>query len=66
MAVTHFNDRKVSLDIAREPASEFARIASAVDEVAGGKLLIAAIPSGRTGITVHNNWHYMGQRQTDI
>jgi alkylation response protein AidB-like acyl-CoA dehydrogenase len=40
-------------------------IASAVDEASGGKLLIAAIPSGRTGITLHNDWHNMGQRQTD-
>jgi alkylation response protein AidB-like acyl-CoA dehydrogenase len=40
-------------------------IASAVDEAAGGKLLIAAIPSGRTGITLHNDWDNMGQRQTD-
>lgn len=40
-------------------------IASAVDESAGGKLLIAAIPSGRTGITLHNDWNNMGQRQTD-
>jgi len=40
-------------------------IASAVDESAGGKLLIAAIPSGRTGITLHNDWDNMGQRQTD-
>ncbi|MDD2056728.1 acyl-CoA dehydrogenase family protein [Pseudomonas putida] len=40
-------------------------IASAVDEGAGGKLLIAAIPSGRSGITLHNDWHNMGQRQTD-
>ena len=40
-------------------------IASAVDEAAGGKLLIAAIPSGRTGITLHDDWHNMGQRQTD-
>ncbi|MDN7143913.1 acyl-CoA dehydrogenase family protein [Pseudomonas sp. JQ170] len=40
-------------------------IASAVDEAAGGKLLIAAIPSGRSGITLHNDWHNMGQRQTD-
>ncbi|WP_191486664.1 acyl-CoA dehydrogenase family protein [Pseudomonas sp. FEN] len=40
-------------------------IASAVDESAGGKLLIAAIPSGRSGITLHNDWHNMGQRQTD-
>ncbi len=40
-------------------------IASAVDESAGGKLLIAAIPSGRSGITLHNDWNNMGQRQTD-
>ncbi|WP_019411691.1 acyl-CoA dehydrogenase family protein [Pseudomonas psychrophila] len=40
-------------------------IASAIDESAGGKLLIAAIPSARSGITLHNDWHNMGQRQTD-
>ncbi|MFK3799106.1 acyl-CoA dehydrogenase family protein [Pseudomonas sp. NPDC088444] len=40
-------------------------IASAVDEAAGGKLLIAAIPSARSGITLHNDWYNMGQRQTD-
>lgn len=40
-------------------------IASAVDETAGGKLLIAAIPSGRSGITLHKDWNNMGQRQTD-
>lgn len=40
-------------------------IASAVDEGNGGKLLIAAIPSGRTGITLHDDWDNMGQRQTD-
>ena len=40
-------------------------IASAVDESAGGKLLIAAIPSGRSGITLHNDWNNSGQRQTD-
>ncbi|WP_308908613.1 acyl-CoA dehydrogenase family protein [Pseudomonas canadensis] len=40
-------------------------IASAVDETAGGKLLIAAIPSGRSGITLHNDWNNIGQRQTD-
>ncbi|SFI57685.1 MULTISPECIES: acyl-CoA dehydrogenase family protein [unclassified Pseudomonas] len=40
-------------------------IASAVDESAGGKLLIAAIPSGRSGITLHNDWNNIGQRQTD-
>ncbi|WP_153773693.1 acyl-CoA dehydrogenase family protein [Pseudomonas sp. MNR3A] len=40
-------------------------IASAVDERAGGKLLIAAIPSGRTGISLHGDWDNIGQRQTD-
>lgn len=40
-------------------------VASAVDESAGGKLLIAAIPTGRTGITVHDDWQNMGQRQTE-
>ncbi|WP_039011611.1 acyl-CoA dehydrogenase family protein [Pseudomonas brassicacearum] len=40
-------------------------IASAIDESSGGKLLIAAIPSGRTGITLHGDWDNMGQRQTD-
>jgi len=40
-------------------------IASAVDESAGGKLLIAALPSGRSGIGVHDDWDNMGQRQTD-
>ncbi|WPP47020.1 acyl-CoA dehydrogenase family protein [Pseudomonas sp. AN-1] len=40
-------------------------IASALDEAAGGKLLIAAIPSSRTGITLHGDWENMGQRQTD-
>ncbi len=40
-------------------------IASALDETVDGKLLIAAIPSGRTGITLHGDWDNMGQRQTD-
>lgn len=40
-------------------------IASAVDEQAGGKLLIAAIPTGRSGITLHDDWSNIGQRQTD-
>lgn len=40
-------------------------IASAVDESAGGKLLIAAIPSARSGITLHGDWQNIGQRQTD-
>lgn len=40
-------------------------IASALDESTSGKLLIAAIPSSRTGITLHGDWENMGQRQTD-
>ncbi|PBQ10165.1 acyl-CoA dehydrogenase family protein [Pseudomonas syringae] len=40
-------------------------IASAVDPQAGGKLLIAALPTARTGITLYNDWENMGQRQTD-
>ncbi|MCC6074053.1 acyl-CoA dehydrogenase family protein [Pseudomonas sp. GCM10022188] len=40
-------------------------IASALDETTSGKLLIAAIPSSRTGITLHGDWENMGQRQTD-
>jgi len=39
-------------------------IASALDE-ATGKLLIAAVPTGRAGITLHGDWNNMGQRQTD-
>lgn len=37
-------------------------IASALD---GERLLIAAIPTQRAGITLHNDWNNMGQRQTD-
>ncbi len=40
-------------------------IASALDENPTGQLLIAAIPSGRTGITLHGDWDSIGQRQTD-
>ncbi len=40
-------------------------IASALDESPSGKLLIAAIPTHRTGITLHGDWNNMGQRQTD-
>nr|WP_256348714.1 acyl-CoA dehydrogenase family protein [Pseudomonas sp. PDM24] len=40
-------------------------IASALDESTSGKLLIAAIPSHRTGITLHGDWDNIGQRQTD-
>ena len=39
-------------------------IASALDE-ATGKLLIAAVPTTRPGITLHGDWDNMGQRQTD-
>ncbi len=39
-------------------------IASAL-EADQGRLLIAAIPSSRAGITVHGDWDNMGQRQTD-
>lgn len=31
----------------------------------GGRLVLAAIPSGRTGITLHDDWDNFGQRQTD-
>ncbi|MEY1661673.1 acyl-CoA dehydrogenase family protein [Isoalcanivorax beigongshangi] len=40
-------------------------IASALDESADGRLLIAAIPADRSGITVHGDWDNIGQRQTD-
>lgn len=40
-------------------------IASANDPLNAGRLVIAAIPSGRTGITLHDDWDNMGQRQTD-
>lgn len=39
-------------------------IASALDGE-GGKLLIAAIPTARSGISLANDWDNMGQRQTD-
>jgi alkylation response protein AidB-like acyl-CoA dehydrogenase len=39
-------------------------IASAVNETSG-KLLIAAIPSERGGITLNHDWNNIGQRQTD-
>ncbi len=40
-------------------------IASALDDSGAGKLLIAAIPTDRAGITLLNDWDNMGQRQTD-
>lgn len=39
-------------------------IASGVDEHSG-KLLIAAVPTSRTGITLPPDWNSFGQRQTD-
>lgn len=39
-------------------------VASGVDTQGGG-LLLAAVPTGRSGITVHGDWNNMGQRQTD-
>lgn len=40
-------------------------LASAVEDDAGGKLIIAAIPTRRAGITLFEDWDNMGQRQTD-
>jgi alkylation response protein AidB-like acyl-CoA dehydrogenase len=39
-------------------------IASARD-AASGALLVAAVPTGRTGISVAQDWNNIGQRQTD-
>ncbi len=39
-------------------------VASALDE-ASGRLLIGALPTSRSGITLHNDWDSIGQRQTD-
>lgn len=39
-------------------------VASGVDE-SSGKLLIAAVPTSRAGITLNYDWNNMGQRQTD-
>jgi alkylation response protein AidB-like acyl-CoA dehydrogenase len=39
-------------------------IASGLDETTG-ELLIAAIPTGRAGITINADWNNFGQRQTD-
>jgi alkylation response protein AidB-like acyl-CoA dehydrogenase len=30
-----------------------------------GQLLVAAIPTGRSGISVQQDWNNIGQRQTD-
>lgn len=39
-------------------------IASGIDEN-NGKLLIAAVPTSRSGITLYHDWDNIGQRQTD-
>lgn len=39
-------------------------IASGIGEP-GGRLLLAAIPTSRSGITLHHDWNSFGQRQTD-
>jgi alkylation response protein AidB-like acyl-CoA dehydrogenase len=39
-------------------------VASGLDSISG-KLLIAAIPTSRTGITLRHDWNSFGQRQTD-
>lgn len=39
-------------------------IVSALDG-ATGKLIVAALPTGRAGIALHDDWDCMGQRQTD-
>jgi len=38
-------------------------IASGIDE--RGKMLIAAVPTARAGITINSDWNCFGQRQTD-
>ncbi|MBS0512760.1 MAG: acyl-CoA dehydrogenase family protein [Proteobacteria bacterium] len=40
-------------------------LASAVEDNADGKLIIAAIPTRRAGVTLFEDWDNMGQRQTD-
>lgn len=40
-------------------------LASAVEDSADGKLIIAALPTRRAGITLFEDWDNMGQRQTD-
>lgn len=40
-------------------------LASALDEQDANSLLMAVIPSGRSGITLHDDWDNIGQRQTD-
>ncbi|MCS3429864.1 acyl-CoA dehydrogenase family protein [Klebsiella sp. BIGb0407] len=40
-------------------------IAAAMDEESPQKMTMAVIPSSRTGITLHEDWNNIGQRQTD-
>jgi len=40
-------------------------LVSALEDSAEGKLLIAAVPTRRAGITLFEDWDNMGQRQTD-
>lgn len=40
-------------------------LVSGNDEGPEGRLLIAALPTGRAGITLHADWNNIGQRQTD-
>jgi alkylation response protein AidB-like acyl-CoA dehydrogenase len=39
-------------------------VISAIED-GSGKLIVAAIPTGRAGIQLHDDWDCMGQRQTD-
>ncbi|MFJ2992081.1 acyl-CoA dehydrogenase family protein [Pandoraea sp. NPDC087047] len=39
-------------------------IASGKEEI-GGRMLIAAVPTARAGITINSDWNCFGQRQTD-
>ncbi|HSD36055.1 MAG TPA: acyl-CoA dehydrogenase family protein [Rhodocyclaceae bacterium] len=40
-------------------------IVSAYPEGAAGAFLVAAVPTGRSGIQIFNDWNNIGQRQTD-
>ena len=40
-------------------------LASAVEDSADGKLINAALPTHRAGITLFEDWDNIGQRQTD-
>lgn len=41
------------------------RLIVSANDAASGKLVVAAIPSNRPGITYHQDWDNLGQRQTD-